>query len=68
MLIFYAEEGASIKSFPVKEKQEVKITTRLSSIKMLMFARLLLMSFICEMLETFRFPDKKAREFTTSIS
>ena len=56
---FCAEEAASIKSFAVKERQEVQVTTRFLSGKMLMFAKLSLMSFIYEMLETFCFPDEK---------
>ena len=59
---FCAEEAASIKSFAVKEKQEVKITPRFLSGKMLMFAKLSLMSFVYEMQERFCFPDKKERE------
>ena len=54
---FCAEEAASIKSFAVKEKQGVKIAPRFLSGKMLMFAKLLLMSFVYEMQETFCFPD-----------
>ena len=59
---FCAEEAASIKSFAVKEKEQVKFTTRFLSGKMLMFAKLSLMSYIYEILETFCFPDEKVRE------
>ena len=47
---FRAEEAASIKSFAVKEKEQLKFTTRFLSGKMLMFAKLLPMSFIYEIL------------------
>ena len=59
---FCAEEAASIKSFAVKEKEQVKVTTRFLSRKMLMFAKFSLMSFIGEILETFCFPDKEVRD------
>ena len=54
---FCAEEAASNKSIAVKERQEVQVTTRFLSGKMLMFAKLSLMSFMSEVLETFCFPD-----------
>ena len=59
---FCAEESASIKSFAIKKNDQIKVTTRFLSRKMLMFAKLSLMSFIYEMLETFCFPDKKIQE------
>lgn len=52
---FCAEEAVCIKSFVVKERQEMQVTTRFLSGKMLMFAKLSLMSFIYETLETFCF-------------
>ena len=59
---FCAEESASVKSFAIKKYDQIKVTTRFLSGKMLMFAKLSLMSFIYEMLETFCFPDKKIQE------
>ena len=56
---FFTEETVSIKSFTVKEKQEVQVTTRFLSGKLLMFTKLSSMSFIYGMLETFCFPDEK---------
>lgn len=55
---FCAEEALSIKSFVVKERQEMQVTTRFLSGKMLMFAKLSLMSFIYETIETFCFAKK----------
>ena len=55
---FCAEKTATIKSFAMKEKQEVQVTTTFLSGKMLMFAKPSLMSFINDMLETFCFPDE----------
>lgn len=54
---FCAEEAIIIKSIAVKERQEVQVTTRFLPGKMLMFAKLSLMSFIYEVLETFCFPE-----------
>ena len=59
---FCAEESASVKSFAIKKYDQIKVTTRFLSGKMLMSAKLSLMSFIYEMLETFCFPDKKIQE------
>ena len=59
---FCADESASIKSFAIKKNDQVKVTTRFLSAKMLMFAKLPLMSFIYEMLETFCFPDEKVQK------
>ena len=61
---FCAEESVRTKSFAVKEKQELQVTTRVLSGKMLTFAKLSLMSFIYELLETFCFPDEKVKKIT----
>ena len=62
VLEFNCQESASIKSIAVKRSDDVELTTRSLPGKMLMFAKLSLMSFIYEMLETFCFPDKKVPE------
>ena len=59
---FCPEESVSFKSFATKEKQEVHLTTRFLFGKMLMFAKLSLVSFIYELLETFCFPGKKVKK------
>ena len=46
MLEFNNHQSASIKSFAVKERDHIKVTTRVLSGKMLMFAKLSLMNFI----------------------
>ena len=58
-----AEESASIKSFAIKKNDQIKVTTRFLLGKMLMFAKLSLMSFIYEMLETFCFADEKLQKY-----
>ena len=59
---FNREESASIKSFVIKKNDQVRVTTKSLSGKMLMFAKLSLMSFIYEIIETFCFPDKKVQQ------
>ena len=62
ILGFYVDESVSIKSFAVKEKKEVEAKTIFLSGKMLMLAKLSLMSFIYDILETFCFPDEKVKK------
>ena len=62
ILDFCVDESVSIKSFAVKGKKQVRTTTRFLSGKVLMFAKLSLMSFICDILETFCFSDKKVKK------
>ena len=61
ILEFNNHESASIKPFTVKKRDHIKVTTRFLSGKMLMFAKLSLMSFIYEVLETFCFSDEKVQ-------
>ena len=61
ILEFNNHELASIKSFAVKKRDHTKVTNTFLSGKMLMFVKLLLMSFIYEVLETFCFPDEKVQ-------
>ena len=49
----------SIKSFPVKNRNEINLTTRFMLGKLLMFRKRYLQSFIYDLLETFCFPQKK---------
>lgn len=62
VLEFKCHKLASIKSFAVKEQSSVNVTTRFMSRKLLMFAKLSLMSFIYDITETFHFPDEKVKE------
>ena len=56
---FKNRESASIKSFPVKNRNEIKLTTRFMLGKLLMFPKQYLQNFIYDLLETFCFPLKK---------
>ena len=59
MLIdFNNKELDSIKSFAVKKRDKIKVTTRFMSGKLLMFAKLSLKSFIYDVAEIFCFPDQ----------
>ena len=53
---FSDRESASIKSFAVKKKNEIRVTSRFMSGNLLMFAKLSLKSFIYLLSETFYFP------------
>ena len=61
ILEFNNRESASTKFFVVKKRDHIKVTTRSLSGKMLMFAKLSLMSFIYKVLETFCFPDENVQ-------
>lgn len=63
MLIdFNCLESASIQLFAVEKNDNVKLTARFLSEKMLMFAKLSLMSFIYELIETFYFSDEVVKK------
>ena len=63
MLIYFnCFDSALIQSFAIKN-DNVKLTTRFLSGKMLMFARLSLMGFIYQLVETFYFPEEIVKEF-----
>ena len=66
MLIdFNCLESVSIHSFSVKQNYNVKLITRFLSGKMLIIAKLSLMSFIYELIETFQM--KLLRKFMKNI-
>ena len=59
---FNDRESTSIKSFTVKKKGEIKVTTRFMSGKLLMLAKLSLKSFIYSLVETLYFPNATIKE------
>ena len=59
---FNDRESASIKSFAVKNRNEIKITAQFMSGKLLIFTKLYLKSFIYDLIETFCFPQKEIVE------
>ena len=56
---FNNRESTSIKSFALKNRNEIKLTTRFMLGKLLIFPKRYLQSFIYDLLETFCFPQKK---------
>ena len=56
---FDCESSVSINSLAVNKTNEVKVTTRFFSGKMLIFTKLSLMSFIYDLIDTFYFPNLK---------
>ena len=54
---FNDRESASIRSFTVRKRNEIKVTTQFMSGKLLIFAKLSLKSFIYDLSETFCFPS-----------
>ena len=59
---FNNRESASIISFAVRKRSEVKVTSHFMSGKFLFFAKLTLKNFICEITETFCFPKENIIE------
>ena len=56
---FNDRDSASIKSFAEGKRKEVRATTRYMSVKLLMFAKLYLKSFIYDVVEIFCFPTEE---------
>ena len=61
-IIFVLMNQSALSLLLSKEKKQVRSTTRFLSGKVLMFAQLSLMSFICDILETFCFPNNKLKK------
>ena len=55
---FNDRESANIESFPVKKKNQIKVTSRFMLGKLLMFPKFSLKSFIYDLVETFCFPSQ----------
>ena len=59
---FNDRESASIKHFAAKKRSQVKVTSCFMSVKLLMFAKLSLKSFIYEITEIFSFSKENIDE------
>ena len=55
MVDFHSKECNSIKSITLKENANINVTSRLINRKMLMFAKILLKSFVYDMTDVFFF-------------
>ena len=59
---FHQDHTSSIKSLVVEKKSSVLLTTRFMKVKMLMFAKISLYSFIYDVTNVFCFTDKVVRK------
>ena len=56
------EYSASIRSVAIKKNNQVKLTTRFLSGKMLMFSKVSIKSFVYDLIDVFMFPNQEIRE------
>ena len=61
LIEFDQEHSNSIKAVMVKQNPNVKVTTRFLSGKMLMFAKVLVKSFVYDIIDVFMFPDETTK-------
>ena len=59
---FEAQNSSSIKSMAIKKNTTVKITTRFTSGKMLMFSKVSLKSYVYDIIDAFCFPNEEVLE------
>ena len=59
---FNNRESASIKLYAVKKRANIKVISRFMAGKLLMFTKLSLKSFVCEIIETYCFPNEKTKQ------
>ena len=64
---FDCESSVSINALAVNKNLLVKVTTQFFSGKLLMFAKISLMSFIYNIVETFSFPNKETNKNLQSV-
>ena len=56
------EYSASIRSVAIKKNNQVKLTTRFLSGKMLMFSKVSIKSFVYDLIDIFMFPNQEIQE------
>ena len=59
---FSDQDTASIRGLSIKTNDKVKITTRFTNGKMLMFSKVSLKSFVFDIIDIFCFPDEEVKE------
>ena len=59
---FESQNSSSIKSMAIKENTTIKITTRFTKEKMLMFSKVSLKSYVYDIIDVFCFPNEEVRE------
>ena len=62
LIDFDEEYSASIRSVAIKKNNQVKLTTRFLSGKMLMFSKVSIKSFVYDLIDVFMFPNQEIRE------
>ena len=62
LIDFDEEYSASIRSVAIKKNNQVKLTTRFLSGKMLMFSKVSIKSFLYDLIDVFMFPNQEIRE------
>ena len=63
LIDFDEEYSSSIKSLAVKQDVKINLTTRFLNGKMLMFSKVSLKSFLCDLIDVFMFPNEDTRKF-----
>ena len=61
LIEFDQEHSNSIKAVMVKKNENIKPTTRFISEKMLMFSKVSIKSFVCDIIDVFMFPDETTK-------
>ena len=61
LIDFDQSHSNSIKAVIAKQKTDIKLTTRFLSGKMLMFAKVSIKSFVCDMIDVFMFRNEKTK-------
>ena len=65
---FIDQDTARVKALGVKTNDRVRITTRFTKGKMLMFSKVFLKAFIYDLIDTFCFPDEKYKKDMPEIA
>ena len=62
MIDFDEEYSCSIRSVAIEKSSKINLTTRFLNGKMLMFSRVLIKSFVYDLIDVFMFPDQKTQD------
>ena len=62
LIDFDEEYSCSVRSVAIEKSSKINLTTRFLNGKMLMFSKVLIKSFVYDMIDVFRFPDQKTQE------
>ena len=62
LIDFDEEYTCSIKSVAIEKSSKINLTTRFLNGKMLMFSKVSIKSFVCDLIDVFMFPNQKIQE------